>query len=31
LPFVAFYEFDAAGQLTRERVVMNLGPLQTPG
>lgn len=29
LPFVAFYEFDAAGQLARERVVMNLGPLQT--
>jgi hypothetical protein len=31
LPFVALYEFDAAGQLARERVVMNLGPLQTPG
>lgn len=31
LPFVAFYEFDAASQLASERVVMNLGPLQTPG
>lgn len=30
LPFVAFYEFDTAGQLVRERVVMNLGPLQPP-
>lgn len=29
LPFVAFYEFDSADQLARERVVMNLGPLQT--
>jgi len=28
LPFVAFYRFDAGGQLTSERVVMNLGPLQ---
>jgi hypothetical protein len=27
LPFVAFYRFDAAGKLTSERVVMNLGPL----
>lgn len=30
LPFVAFYQFDAAGQLASERVVMNLGPLHTP-
>jgi hypothetical protein len=29
LPFVAFYRFDAKGKLTSERVVMNLGPLQT--
>jgi len=27
LPFNAFYEFDAAGLLASERVVMNLGPL----
>jgi hypothetical protein len=27
LPYVAFYRFDAAGLLTSERVVMNLGPL----
>jgi hypothetical protein len=27
LPFVAFYRFDAAGKLTSERVVMNLGSL----
>ena len=27
LPFVAFYRFDAAGKLTSERVVMNLGVL----
>jgi ketosteroid isomerase-like protein len=27
LPFTAFYEFDADGLLTSERVVMNLGPL----
>ncbi len=29
LPFVAFYRFDNNGKLTSERVVMNLGPLQT--
>jgi len=29
LPFVAFYRFDAAGELVSERVVMNLGPLAT--
>jgi steroid delta-isomerase-like uncharacterized protein len=28
LPFVAFYQFDAAGKLANERVVMNLGPLR---
>ena len=27
LPFTAFYEFDDAGLLASERVVMNLGPL----
>ena len=27
LPFTAFYEFDEAGLLASERVVMNLGPL----
>jgi predicted ester cyclase len=27
LPLVAFYRFDAAGKLTSERVVMNLGSL----
>jgi hypothetical protein len=27
LPFVAFYGFDEDGKLARERVVMNLGPL----
>jgi hypothetical protein len=27
LPFVAFYSFDEHGDLTSERVVMNLGPL----
>ena len=31
LPFVAFYRFDANGKLASERVVMNLGPLHTPG
>ena len=31
LPFVAFYRFDAAGKLSSERVVMNLGPLKGPG
>lgn len=37
LPFVAFYTFDQSGNLSAERVVMNLGPLlssnptQTPG
>lgn len=31
LPFVAFYRFDESGRLTSERVVMNLGPLGTPG
>jgi hypothetical protein len=30
LPFVAFYQFDADGKLSSERVVMNLGPLH-PG
>lgn len=30
LPFVAFYQFDAGGALISERVVMNLGPLQSP-
>jgi hypothetical protein len=30
LPFVAIYQFDADGKLSRERVVMNLGPLN-PG
>jgi hypothetical protein len=29
LPFVAFYRFDATGKLASERVVMNLGPLQS--
>lgn len=29
LPFVAFYQFDADGKLSCERVVMNLGPLQS--
>ena len=29
LPFVAFYRFDDNGKLTSERVVMNLGPLQS--
>jgi ketosteroid isomerase-like protein len=28
LPFVAFYQFNAAGKLAHERVVMNLGPLR---
>ena len=28
LPFVAFYQFNLDGLLARERVVMNLGPLQ---
>jgi len=28
LPFVAFYRFDANGELSSERVVMNLGPLR---
>lgn len=28
LPFVAFYQFNMEGLLARERVVMNLGPLQ---
>jgi hypothetical protein len=27
LPFTAFYQFDDAGLLASERVVMNLGPL----
>ena len=27
LPFVAIYQFGADGKLSRERVVMNLGPL----
>lgn len=29
LPFVAFYRFDNNGKLTSERIVMNLGPLQS--
>lgn len=29
LPFVAFYRFDAQGLLTSERVVMNLGALES--
>jgi len=31
LPFVAFYQFDAAGKLAHERVIMNLGPLRATG
>ena len=29
LPFVAFYQFSADGALACERVVMNLGPIQS--
>lgn len=31
LPYVAFYRFDADGQLASERVVMNLGVLRAGG
>lgn len=30
LPFVAIYEFDHAGKLISERVVMNIAPLGAP-
>lgn len=31
LPFVAFYRFESDGKLSSERVVMNLGVLQSSG